>query len=409
MTGFSTSADFIVRLHERRHCRFVLKRISIYRFRHRATALQAITASCTVVAVLQYTHCLHKQPRAVRSRMSSALLVVMLLQGSAAAAPSKVRPVPTSYRALVASNAGESFRDVAKVAVVDTPTLEEDEVLIQVTYAGVNGGCETFRARGEHAFAGNKEQADFALGAEGVGIVAAVGGEVTSVAVGDAVCFVNAAFAEYTTSKAQMLWKIPEPTPEYVGLRISAFTSCAMLEKTGAIQKGEKVLITAAAGGAGHYAVQIAKANGCFVVGTTSSERKAHVLRELGCDAVVNYKEEDCAEAFKKICPYGFDVILEGVGGRMLAAALGALAPKGRLLQIGYISEYPHNPNAAEETAAHDLKTADLFWQKETVKRGVNDGQTIYGNAWLSDFSAVMPCKERVLGLYTTKGSSNHW
>ena len=83
----------------------------------------------------------------------------------------------------------------------------------------------------------------------------------------------------------------------------------------------------------------------------------------------------------------------------MLAVALGALAPKGRLLQMGYISEYPHNPDAAEETAAHDLKTADLFWKKETVTRRGGD-QTIYGNAWPSDFSEVLPCKDRVLGLF---------
>ena len=89
--------------------------------------------------------------------MSHALLVVMLLQGSAGAAPSvvatkpaTVRPVPTSYRALVAGAAGESFRDVAKVAVVDMPALAADEVLVEVRYAGINGGCETFRARGEH-------------------------------------------------------------------------------------------------------------------------------------------------------------------------------------------------------------------------------------------------------------------
>ena len=55
------------------------------------------------------------------------------------------------------------------------------------------------------------------------------------------------------------------------------------------------------------------------------AQRKAAALRDLGCDAVVNYKQEDCAAAFKRICPDGFDVVLEGVGGRMLAAALGAL------------------------------------------------------------------------------------
>ena len=79
--------------------------------------------------------------------MSHALLVVMLLQGSAGAAPSvvatkpaTVRPVPTSYKALVAGAAGESFRDVAKVAVVDTPALAADEVLVEGNNASTSGG-----------------------------------------------------------------------------------------------------------------------------------------------------------------------------------------------------------------------------------------------------------------------------
>ena len=315
-----------------------------------------------------------------------------------AAKPSalELRPVPTSYNALVAGATGSSFGEVAKVVEVETPELAADEVLVQVCYAGVNGGCETFRARGDHMFAGNKEAADFALGAEGVGLVAAVGADVRDVAVGDSVCFVNAAFAEYSTSKASMLWRIPAATPEYVGLRISALTACAMLEETGKIKAGDTVLVTAAAGGAGHYAVQIAKQNGATVVGTCSSEQKARVLKDLGCDFVVNYKERECAEAFAEICPEGFDVVLEGVGGKMLQASLGALGPKGKLLQIGYISEYPHNPEAAAETAAHGLDTSNLFWKKETIERGE---QTIIGNAW-PDFSAIVGCKDRVLSLF---------
>ena len=99
-----------------------------------------------------------------------------------------------------------------------------------------------------------------------------------------------------------------------------------------------------------------------------------------------SYKERECAEAFAEICPEGFDVVLEGVGGKMLQASLGALGPKGKLLQIGYISEYPHNPEAAAETAAHGLDTSNLFWKKETIARG---DQTIIGNAW-PDFSAIV-------------------
>lgn len=60
--------------------------------------------------------------------------------------------------------------------------------------------------------------------------------------------------------------------------------------------------------------------------------------------------------------------------------------------QVGYISEYPHNPDRAAETAAHDLETSSLFWKAETIQRGK---QTIYGNAWPKDFAAVAGCAAR--------------
>jgi prostaglandin reductase 3 len=307
--------------------------------------------------------------------------------------------LPT-YRALVAGSVGSSFRDVARIVELPMPSLAEGEVLVKVAYAGVNGGCETFRARGEFAFASNREAEDgFALGAEGVGVVAAVGDGVDNVEIGDAVCFVGGGFAEYTKAKAQMLWKVPRPTGEMAALRISGLTACAMMEITGKVQAGELVLVTAAAGGAGHFAVQFAKLAGCTVIGTCSSPEKARALCGLGCDHIINHRTKDVGEALERIAPNGVDVAFEGVGGKMLQTVLEHLKEDGRLLQVGYISEYPHNPNRAEETASNELEASSLFWKSETVTRGK---QTIYGNAWPKDFGAVAGCKQRVLDLHAS-------
>ena len=240
-----------------------------------------------------------------------------------------------TYRALVAGGVGDQFRDVAKVAELPTPTLDAGEVLVRVVYAGVNGGCETFRARGEYAFASNREAETFALGAEGVGVVAAIGDDVSSIAVGDAVCFVGSGFAEFTKAKAQMLWKVPHASSEMAALRISALTACAMMEITGKVRAGETVLVTAAAGGAGHFAVQFAKLAGCMVIGTCSSEEKVSALRKLGCDHVINHRTDDVGEALERIAPAGVDVAFEGVGGKMLQTVLDHLSDDGRLLQVG--------------------------------------------------------------------------
>lgn len=307
--------------------------------------------------------------------------------------------LPTHYRAVVAGSVGDSFRAVAQIKELPMPELAEGEVLVRVVFAGVNGGCETFRARGEFAFATNKDVVDFALGAEGVGLVAAVADGVENVDVGDAVSFVGGAFAEYTKAKASTLWKVPHPTREMVALRISALTACAMMEGTGQVRQGETVLVTAAAGAAGHFAVQFAKLAGCTVIGTCSSTVKAQALCKLGCDHIINYKTKNVSEALAKIAPSGVDVAFEGVGGKMLQTALEHLKPDGRLLQVGYISEYPHNPLRGTESASHEFNASSLFWKSETLTRG---GQTIYGNAWPKDFGAVAGCKQRVLDLHAS-------
>ena len=111
--------------------------------------------------------------------------------------------------------------------------------------------------------------------------------------VGDAVaCNSLAAFTEYGTSTAVMCTPIPSPSPEAVAITLSALTACAALEGTAEIQAGETVLVTAAAGGTGHFAVQLAKLAGCRVVAVCGSRTKAQRLLELGVDRAIVYTEE---------------------------------------------------------------------------------------------------------------------
>lgn len=65
------------------------------------------------------------------------------------------------------------------------------------------------------------------------------------------------------------------------------------------------MLVTAAAGGTGQFAVQLAKIAGCHVIGTCSSPAKVKLLTELGCDRVVNYNEEKLADVLRKEYPKG--------------------------------------------------------------------------------------------------------
>lgn len=160
-------------------------------------------------------------------------------------------------------------------------------------YAGINGGCETFRVRGEGAFAANKAKGEYALGAEGAGVVAAVGPGVQGLAVGQAVaCNGAAAFAEYGLTQAHMVTPVQQASPEAVALTLSAVTAAASLEHTAKVQPGEVVVVTAAAGGTGHFAVQLAQLAGARVVAVAGSETKKQKLQALGLERVINYKEE---------------------------------------------------------------------------------------------------------------------
>ena len=113
------------------------------------------------------------------------------------------------------------------------------------------------------------------------------------------------------------------------------------MDDYGRIKPGDKVLITAAAGGTGQICVQWAKSKGCHVIGTTSSDEKADFLKSLGCDDVINYKKQDLYETLSKSYPDGVDVIWETIGGNMRDTLIEKhLAVHGRVVLIGQITAY---------------------------------------------------------------------
>ncbi|WP_031073360.1 zinc-binding dehydrogenase [Streptomyces sp. NRRL S-118] len=112
-------------------------------------------------------------------------------------------------------------------------------------------------------------------------------------------------------------------------------TAIALLDAT-ELKPGETVLIVGASGGMGTVLVQLAKAAGARVVGTARGEAKAALVRELGADAVVDASTPDWPErAREAIGPGGADVVLDGVGGQVGAAAYPLVADGGRFSAHG--------------------------------------------------------------------------
>jgi NADPH-dependent curcumin reductase CurA len=133
------------------------------------------------------------------------------------------------------------------------------------------------------------------------------------------------------------------PLQAYLGtLGMPGMTAYVGLLDLGKPRAGETVFVSAAAGAVGAVVCQIAKLQGCRVVGSAGSAAKADWLLEVaGVDAAINYKNVDnLTEAVGKHCPRGIDIYFDNVGGAHLEAALEHMNPFGRLVLCGMISQY---------------------------------------------------------------------
>jgi NADPH-dependent curcumin reductase len=132
------------------------------------------------------------------------------------------------------------------------------------------------------------------------------------------------------------------PLPTYLGaLGLPGMTAYFGLLRVGQLRAGETVVISGAAGGVGSIAGQIARINGCRVVGITGSDEKCQYLIDtFGFDEALNYKSGKLREKLPAVCPNGVDLFFDNVGGEVLNAVLGNLRPGGRVILSGAVSQY---------------------------------------------------------------------
>jgi len=109
----------------------------------------------------------------------------------------------------------------------------------------------------------------------------------------------------------------------------------------GQAKEGDTVVVSGAAGATGSVAAQIAKLQGCRVIGIAGGAEKCGWLRdECGLDATIDYKSEDVNARLDELCPGGIDVVFENVGGEILDASLQHLAMNARVALCGAIATY---------------------------------------------------------------------
>ncbi|XP_015930656.2 prostaglandin reductase 3 [Parasteatoda tepidariorum] len=275
--------------------------------------------------------------------------------------------VPKTHKRLMVHKLTSNFREAVKTETADVCKPKKGEVCIKNKYVGINA-TDVNMTKGRYFVSG---KVPFGVGLEGIGEVAEVGEGVEHLKVGQTVAYINGnsnSYAEYSCVPAMGTFPVPDTKPEYIALLVSGLTASISLDKCGRIVAGETVLITAAAGGTGHIAVQWAKAAECHVIGTCSTPEKEKLLKELGCDRVINYKTENLDEVLTKEYKEGVNVVWETIGGEVFQTCLKHLSIKGRMVVVGGISGYKTEDQQMKWNAELSTLPAQLLTKSTAVQ-----------------------------------------
>ncbi|PWW31998.1 NADPH:quinone reductase-like Zn-dependent oxidoreductase [Cytobacillus oceanisediminis] len=229
--------------------------------------------------------------------------------------------------------------EVLKVIEKEKPVPAGHEVLIEVHAIGVNY-ADTARREGQYVV---PTPLPFIPGAEVAGVVVATG-EKASITPGTRVVTLieSGGYSEYVTADERGLIPLPEGLDFKLAaaLPLQGLSAYHIIKTMGRLEKGESVLVHAAAGGVGTLAVQLAKLFGAGkVIATASTDEKLQLAKEMGADVLVNYTNEDWEkEVLEATGGKGVNVALEMAGGEIFNKTLKCLAAFGRLVIYGVAS-----------------------------------------------------------------------
>ncbi|MCX5535018.1 quinone oxidoreductase [Streptomyces sp. NBC_00006] len=195
------------------------------------------------------------------------------------------------------------------------------------------------------------------LGVEGAGVILAVGPGVTEFAAGDRVTYTGSPLGAYSTERVMptgSLIKLPDGIgfDTAAAMTMRGLTSAYLLRRIHPLEAGDTILLHAAAGGVGLILTQWAKLLGIRVIGTVSTEEKAAVAREHGCDHTILYRRENVAERVRELTDgEGVPLVLDSIGKDTVEASMASLRRRGLLVCFGTASGVP--PLDAMQLAVH--------------------------------------------------------
>lgn len=277
---------------------------------------------------------------------------------------------------------------------VDRPTPGPRQMRIRVRSAAMN--------RGEFLPGPKAATALKMAGIEAAGVVEDVGEGVTRFAPGDRVMGrVVGGFAECALLDERDAMRVPDRLDWHAAaaLPIAAWVAYDMVMVEGALQKGETMLVTGIASGVGVACLQLAKAVGARVIGTSGSRAKLDRLQALGLDlGIVSRGGDFLEEAAAFAGPAGVDLAIDSVGGVPFPACLACLGYMGRLAIVGYVDGVLQ---AEIDLAAVHRKRLKIFGVSNAMRTAAQREATVSGFVrdvlpWVAD-GRIVPVVDRVL------------
>ncbi len=240
--------------------------------------------------------------------------------------------------------------DVLTWEEVDVPDPGEGEVQIRHTAIGLNF-IDTYHRTGLYPV-----DLPTGLGSEATGIVEAVGPGVTGVAVGDRVVYAGTpanSYSEIRNIAAWLLVPVPDDMPDEqaAAVLLKGLTAWYLLRRSYRVNKGDAILLYAAAGGVGSLTSQWAKHLGATVIGVVSTDEKVELARANGCEHIVMSDDADIPGTVKGLTGgEGVAAVYDSVGRDTFFASLDSLRPHGTMVTFGN-SSGPVDPFAPAELA----------------------------------------------------------
>ncbi len=279
--------------------------------------------------------------------------------------------------------------EVLKLCDRPVPQAQPGQVVIKVTYAGVNRPDALQRA-GKYA---PPPTASDLPGLEASGEIVALGEGVSNWKIGDQVCALlpGGGYAEYVATPAAHCL----PVPKGMGMKEAAclcetyYTVWSNVFQRGGLKAGERFLIHGGSSGIGTTAIQLAREFGARVFVTVGSQDKAAACARLGAERTIIYNDEDFVDVMRG--EGGADLILDMVGGLYIPRNIRALADDGRLVQIAFLQGPKVEVNFAQVmTRRLTITGSTLRPQSDLAKAKI--AESLLQNVWpLLDAGKIGP------------------